>query len=267
MNHPGLLTQADGLAYEIVNPDGKNPLVLVCEHAANRIPEQLDNLGLDAQQLVSHVAWDPGARDLATRLSEALDAPLVAARFSRLVYDCNRPPTAPSAMPEATEVCTIPGNIGIDAAQRQARTDAIYHPFHRALAELIQNKRRQGLDPVVVTVHSFTPVYHGQKRRVEVGLLHDADDRLSRALKAGLLQDSKYRVELNEPYGPRDGVLHCLEKHLEDGPFPYVMIEVRNDLLADENHRETIFSLLNDNIPGAVSSLGSTIANNLPETE
>ena len=249
------MIEQDGPPVEIINPYGSSRIVLVCEHAANLVPESLDDLGLTEDQLNAHIGWDPGARDLALRLSEALDAPLVAARFSRLVYDCNRPPEAPSAMPRQTEVCEVPGNADISPEARLARADEIYVPFHQALFGVLRHKRKCDLDPILVTVHSFTPVFNGKRRDVEIGYLHGEDDRLSKALEYHSSYQTPYNIKLNQPYAPSDGVLHTIEKHLADAPFPYVMIEVRNDLLTEEDQLSAIHTLFSKCIPEAVSSL------------
>ena len=252
-----VLSERDGPPVEIINPYGESNIVLICEHASNIVPERLDNLGLIDDQLNSHIGWDPGARDLAVRLSEALNAPLVAARFSRLVHDCNRPPRAASAMPHETEVCPVPGNKNISHEERTARAEEIYVPFHLAVSDVLQHKRQIGGDPVVVTIHSFTPVFKGKRRDVEIGFLHAEDDRLSKALEYFTTYGTSYNIKLNRPYAPVDGVLHSIEKHLQDGSFPYAMIEVRNDLLTDEGKHSAIFTLLSKCIPEAVSSLES----------
>ncbi|MBO6814086.1 MAG: N-formylglutamate amidohydrolase [Rhizobiaceae bacterium] len=260
MERDTLLSQQDGAPVEIINPYGDSKIVLVCEHASNLVPLHLSNLGLTPDQLNSHIGWDLGARDLAVRLSKALNAPLVAARFSRLVYDCNRPPEALSAMPHETEVCLVPGNEGISNEERLARAEEIYVPFHRAVSDVLRHKRRAGIDPIVVTIHSYTPVFKGEKRDVEIGYLHADDDRLSKALEYFSTYGTSYNIRLNEPYAPVDGVLHSIEKHLEDGSFDYVMIEVRNDLLQDEDKHSAIFSLLSKCIPEAVSSLDDQLS-------
>jgi len=254
-----VLAEGDGAPVEIINPYGNNKIVFVCEHASNRIPAGLRDLGLTEAQLHSHIGWDPGARNLAVRLSNAFDAPLVAARFSRLVYDCNRPPDAPSAMPYETEVCSVPGNARLSDAERNARVQSIYVPFHEALSDVLRFKRQQRQGPVVVTVHTFTPVFNGEKRLVEIGYLHEGDDRLSQALHDVSSQNTDYDVRLNEPYAPRDGVLHTVEKHLQTEPFPYVMIEVRNDLLTFEQSFEDIVSHFAEAIPDAASSLDHAV--------
>lgn len=238
------LSEADGAPFEVINPDGASRVVLVCEHASNRVPERLGNLGLTSAQLESHVAWDPGARELALGLTAALDAPLAAARFSRLVYDCNRPPQAVSAMPHQTEVCEIPGNREITPRERGQRAAALYKPFQGAVRRLIDARRAAEKPPVLVTIHSFTPVFHGVRRDVEIGFLHGEDASLAQALATDCSTRSTYDVRLNEPYAPKDGVLHTIEHQLENGPFPYVMVEVRNDLLTDPEKRSEIQALL-----------------------
>lgn len=250
-----LLCEQDGLPVETINPYGDSPIVLVCEHASNRIPARLENLGLTDDQLSAHIGWDPGARDLALRLSRELNAPLIATRFSRLVYDCNRPPEALSAMPHKTEVCDVPGNANITKDERLSRAEEIYHPFHEAVSDVLRFKRKNGVLPIVVTVHSFTPVFNGERRSVEIGYLHADDDKLSKALEYYSSFGTPYNIQLNQPYAPVDGVLHTIEKHLQIGAFPYVMIEVRSDLLVDAQKHSDIFSLLAKSIPKAVSSL------------
>ena len=250
-----LLDEADGPAFEIHNAEGQSPIVVVCEHASNRVPLRLGNLGLSDKDLETHVAWDPGAASLARKLSDAFDAPFVEARFSRLVYDCNRPPEAPSAMPADTEVCPIPGNANISDAERAARAQEIYEPFHEAVSKTLQRQRSAGRTPILVTVHSFTPVFHGKTRDVEIGLLHGQDNHLVAAMME-TIKDASYDCRATEPYGPKDGVLHSIEKHLADGPMPYVMIEVRNDLLATDDGMSDIFALLSQSISHAVTSLG-----------
>ncbi len=207
------------------------PLVFVCEHASNHIPEKYGNLGLDEAVRESHVAWDPGASAVAHRLAEAFDAPLVESAVSRLVYDCNRPPEAPDAMPAKSEIHVIPGNRGLSDAERAARTAEIYAPFRALLAETIAARP---LPPALITIHSFTPVYHGHARDVEIGILHDADSRLADAMLESAPRFTPRKVARNAPYGPEHGVTHTLREHALPAGLQNVMIEIRNDLIAGE---------------------------------
>jgi predicted N-formylglutamate amidohydrolase len=256
-NASHILVPEDGPAFEVTNDLGESRVILVCEHASNRVPISLDSLGLTDEQLRSHVAWDPGASDLSHDLSSDLDATLIEARFSRLVYDLNRPPEAISAMPSKTEVCFVPGNDNIDATDRVERTSRIYVPFHAELSRIIAMKRAMGTAPIIVTVHSFTPVFKGVEREVEIGLLHGNDGRLAHAMLENSASNGKYDVRLNEPYAASDGVMHSIEKQLDDADIPHVMIEVRNDLLADQVESQKIATFLSQSIAQAVSNLNS----------
>lgn len=229
-----ILTKADGDAVAVENIDGTGAIVLVCEHASRTLPVNAGNLGLSEEALASHIAWDPGALALSRLLSVRLDAVLVFQRFSRLIYDCNRPPESPAAMPESSEVYEIPGNRNLSAAERYARTAALYVPFHDRVVAVLADRQAKARPSVVVTVHSFTPVYMGQKRTVEIGILHDADSRLADGMLAQAAKGSDFRVERNAPYGPADGVTHSLRLHALPNGLMNVMIEVRNDLIADE---------------------------------
>lgn len=239
-----LLTKSEGSPVTVANAEGKGAVVLVCEHASRRLPEQVGSLGLSAEALESHIAWDPGALAVAELLSGALDAPLVYQRFSRLVYDCNRPPEAPGAMPETSEIYDIPGNRGLSDGERERRTRGLYLPFHAALSDLLDARAATGQESVIVTMHSFTPVYMGKARAVEIGILHDEDSRIADAMLAAVEGNTTYDIRRNEPYGPADGVTHTLIKHGLARGLKNVMIEVRNDLIRDEDGQRVMAGLL-----------------------
>lgn len=222
------------MAVTIENAAGKSPVLLVCEHASLRLPSSLGTLGLSPDALTAHIAWDPGALAIARNLSARFDATLVFQNFSRLVYDCNRPPESPDAMPAVSEVYDIPGNRDIDAGERQARVDEIYRPWQRALADTIAARKAAGRETVIVTIHTFTPVYKGKTRSVEIGILHDRDARFADSVLARAGGQHNYRVERNEPYGPEDGVTHTLVEHGLANGLLNVMIEVRNDLVKED---------------------------------
>lgn len=228
-----VLSEADGECVAVERHSGASPWLIICEHASRLLPVCFGTLGLSEDALSSHIAWDPGALAVARGISQALDATLVYQRFSRLIYDCNRPPESPGAMPEKSEVYEIPGNATLSDADKQARSEALYIPFHDAIRALIRDRKAQGQETIIVTVHSFTPVYHGKNRAVEIGILHDDDSRLADGMLAAAAETSHYKVERNEPYGPLDGVTHTLVLHGLSNGLRNVMIEVRNDLIAD----------------------------------
>ncbi|MFP5078136.1 N-formylglutamate amidohydrolase [Rhizobium sp. YIM 134829] len=239
-----LLTTGDGAAVAEERPEAKGPVILVCEHASATLPERIGTLGLTEAALSSHIAWDPGALAVCRLLSEALDATLVFQRFSRLVYDCNRPPEAVSAMPPVSEVFEIPGNQGLTPKERLARTEALYFPFRDHLARLVAARKADGRAPVLVTVHSFTPIYFGKPREVELGILHDSDSRLADAMLAAGEGEAGVVIRRNAPYGPADGVTHTLIEHGVKAGIANVMIEIRNDLIAEESGQRVMAALL-----------------------
>ncbi len=210
----------------VENPSGRSSILVVCEHASASLPAEFSGLGLDTDQLRSHIAWDPGAYDTAKILAARLDAALISSSVSRLLYDCNRPPEAESAIPVVSEDTVIPGNRGLTEAQRDTRIESFYRPFEDVLEKTLET--RGGLS-ALVTIHSFTPVFRGASRAVEIGILHDSDTRLADALLANA---SGYEIARNAPYGPGDGVTHTLKRHALPRGLLNVMIEIRNDLIA-----------------------------------
>lgn len=247
-----LLAGEDGPVV-IVNDEGRSPVLLVCEHAGRRIPRELGTLGLPDSELARHIAWDIGAEGVARHLSALLDAPLVLQRYSRLVYDCNRPPEAPGAMPEVSETTEIPGNRNLTADEREARTEALYRPFHGAVARLLDERETRAL----VTVHSFTPVYMGMPRSLDLGILHDSDARLADRLLDILAGEPGLAVRRNEPYGPEDGVTHTLILHAIPRRLPNVMLEIRNDLIEDAGSQQRMAAHLAPWLRRAVADLGA----------
>lgn len=215
----------------IENGHARGRVVLVCEHASNAFPARWGDLGLTAAQKRDHIAWDPGALGLARGLSRLLDAVLVHAPVSRLIYDCNRAPDMAGAMPARSEVHDIPGNAAISARMRAERTAAVYAPFHASLHGVLTQRIALGLAPVVITIHSFTPVYHGKKRAVEFGVIHDADPTLAVAIVAAAA-GCGLRTELNAPYSAADDVTHTLRLQATPYGLPNAMLEIRNDLIA-----------------------------------
>jgi predicted N-formylglutamate amidohydrolase len=232
----------------IENEGAKGRLILVCEHASNFIPPRWAGLGLTADQARAHIAWDPGALAVAKGLARRLDAVLIHAPVSRLVYDLNRAPDMKGAMPAKSEIHDIPGNAAISAAERLARTEAVYLPWASALHGLIARRIALGLHPVIVTIHSFTPVYFGQPRAVEFGVIHDADPTLALAI-VNAARITALRTELNAPYSAADDVTHTLRLQATPYGLPNAMLEIRNDLIATdaacEAMAETLTPVLN----------------------
>jgi len=221
-------------AVRVINPDGASPYVFTCDHASNFMPQAFGTLGLAMEELERHIAWDPGALPVAQRLAAALDATLVETCVSRLIVDCNRPLDAPNLIPETSETTTIPGNAGLSESDRQARIDLAWRPFHDAIERTIKARLAAGRETRLVSVHSFTPIYFGKQRPWHVGIIHDEDERIAAPLVRALNGVAGIVVGVNEPYSPADLVYFTLEKHARSRGLPCAMIEIRNDVIADE---------------------------------
>jgi predicted N-formylglutamate amidohydrolase len=208
----------------VFNAKGRGPFVLAVDHASNRIPEPYGTLGLTPIQRLMHIAWDPGAFDVALRLSDMLDVPLVASTVSRLVVDCNRAPDAADLVPRLAERTEIPGNLKVTDADRIDRIARYHSPFHAALALVLAERPEAAL----IAVHSFTPVFKGKPRPWPVGILPGADpafsERLAMALRAGV---PDLNLGWNEPYRSGLGVTYTLDHHGRDRRA--TMLEIRHD--------------------------------------
>src|SRR4051795_9500236 len=127
------------------NTAGRSPFLLTCDHYGRLIPQALGDLGVPANELTRHIAWDIGIAGVAEQLSKHLGAHLIAQRYSRLVIDCNRPPCVASSIPVLSEATTVPGNEGLKRTAAQARRSAIFEPYHRRIAEVIDRRLRDGM--------------------------------------------------------------------------------------------------------------------------
>ncbi|NBO20872.1 MAG: N-formylglutamate amidohydrolase [Rhodobacteraceae bacterium] len=238
----------------IENEGARGRVVLCCEHASNALPAPWGDLGLTAEQTRAHIAWDPGALGLARALVPLLDAVLVHAQVSRLIYDINRAPDMAGAMPPRSEVHDIPGNAQLSPADRALRTRAVYLPFAAGLRATLMERLALGLRPVLVTIHSFTPVYFGKPRDVEFGVIHDADPRLARSIVAHAAGVDLV-TRINEPYSAKDDVTHTLAVQATPYGLPNAMLELRNDLIATPDAQTNMAALLAPIIARAVAEL------------
>ncbi|WP_439596383.1 N-formylglutamate amidohydrolase [Falsiroseomonas sp.] len=221
---------SDPPAVTAVNEGGASPLVLVCEHASNHIPAHHAALGLPAEALRRHIAWDIGAAALARRLSALLDAPLFLSGYSRLLIDCNRPPGVPSSIPLRSESTEIPGNRDLTEAEVARRQEDYFWPFQDRIARFLDARPTR----FILGVHSFTPVFLGVARPWEAGVLYGEATGFGAALLAGLRQDPALTVGDNEPYRIELAEDYTVPVHGDARGIAAALIEVRQDLLADD---------------------------------
>jgi len=249
---------AEEPAVQIINELGEGPFVLVCEHASNRIPAEFNSIGISNAAQQSHAGWDIGALALSKAMSTLLASPLVASTVSRLIYDCNRAPSSKTAIVPGSETEAIPGNLQLSSAQRSRRVEAVYQPFSQALSELLDRRQAQHISTCLVTVHSFTPVFHGKVRTVELGVLHDDDSALADLILEIATKHTTLLVERNQPYGPSDDVTHTLQKHALPRNMANVMLEIKNDLLLGSESIEEISQALSQLLSEALNRVNAS---------
>lgn len=226
-----LLAADEPPPFSIECADGRSPFLIVCDHAGRRIPRALGTLGLDDAELSRHIAWDIGARDTGAELARRLDAPMIAQTYSRLVIDCNRPLTSPTSITPLSERTRIPGNQNLTARARAARANEIFAPYHARIEAEIDARAARGQPTILVSMHSFTPVFKDFVRPWHIGMLYNRDPRLAHALLDLIRADGRFVVGDNEPYSLSDGTDYSVPVHGERRGLPHIEIEVRQDLI------------------------------------
>ncbi len=229
-----LLAADEPAPVRLLRPHGASDVLLTADHAGNRIPRSLGDLGLAAAERSRHIAWDIGIAGVTERLSGLLDATAVLQTYSRLVIDCNRAPGHPTSIPTISETTPIPGNETLTDEARELRRRDIFAPYHRAIAGLIEVRSAAARRTILVAMHSFTPVFKGVARRVEIGVLYHRETALSRIMLDLLRAEGDLAVGANEPYAITDTSDYTVPVHGEARGLPHVEIEIRQDLIADE---------------------------------
>src|SRR5882757_7202762 len=213
---------------------GRSNFVIVVDHASARIPRSLSDLGVPQSELQRHIAWDIGALAVARYVSEALDAPMVAQNYSRLVIDCNRDPKVATSIPTMSESTGIPGNIGLSEEQRLARRAAIFDPYHDRIAALLDERKAAGRPTILVSQHSMTDIYKGVRREMHAAVLYNRDRRFAGLVLDGLRREGGLTIGDNEPYFVSDETDYTSPRHGEARGLPHVEIEIRQDLIGDD---------------------------------
>ena len=233
-----LLGEGDIAPVHEVNREGQSPFLLTSDHYGRVLPRALGDLGIAESELVRHIGWDIGIAGVADRLAQLLDAHLIAQRYSRLVIDCNRPPAAASSIPVISEATAIPGNEGISDGEREARRREIFAPYHDRIDAAIDARLVAKRPTVLVSLHSFTPVYAGVARPWHIGALYNRDTVLPHLLLRHLRGEGDLVVGDNEPYAVSDLTDYTIPVHGEARGLVNTGIEIRQDLIADHTGQQ-----------------------------
>ena len=220
--------------FEIIDGNRAGGMLFVADHAKRAMPCEYGRLGLPASEFDRHIAYDIGVEMVTRRLCELTGAPAVLGGFSRLLIDPNRGEEDPTLIRQLYDGTVVPGNYPMSADERERRLDLFYRPYHDAVGSMMASVAEQsGRSPLIVSVHSFTPVMKGRPRPWHVGILWDSDDRAVRPLIGMLAADPGLVVGDTEPY---DGALRgdTMFRHAIVNGFAHVLIEIRQDLIATQ---------------------------------
>jgi len=226
-------------AFEMRAGRARAPLFLTCEHASQRMPEPYRFPEADRHLVGTHWAYDLGARELTLELAEALDASAVLSRFSRLLVDPNRAEHHPDLLRNVAEGKPVALNQHVTAEERERRIRTYYRPFHEAVDEELSRVSA----PVLLSIHSFTPVYEGRVRDVELGVLYNHEE--AAALRLGRALEREFEgVAYNEPWSGKAGLIFSAESHAERHGRCALELEIRQDLARTPGYRSRVVDLL-----------------------
>ena len=242
----------------VTNEGGTSPFVIVGDHAGKYLPRCLQMLGLHEAECERHIAWDIGAGAVGCLLGDALDAVVIRQNYSRLAIDCNRTPGSQTSIVELSELTTVPGNIGLRKDQVEARVREIFQPYHDRIARELDRRRQAGAAAVLIAVHSFTPVFKEAARPWHISMLYNRDPRLANVLMDLLRREPGLVIGDNEPYRVTDESDYTIPVHGEQRGLPHVLIEIRQDLIAEEAGQRWWAGLFAQLLPQAYQRLVSS---------
>ena len=209
-----------------------SPYVLTCEHAYPRLPEQL-TLSTDERRILrSHWGWDPGAWQLTRATAKLLKTGATAGRWSRLWLDLNREAGDATLVRREVEGCALSWNRGADTATISKRFEAVHLPYHAEVDGEIAHRILHGVRPLLLAVHSFTPVLNERPRKFDIGVLYD--ECLGEARRfARPFRDAGLRVRYNEPYSGKLGLMYSIDRHGKHYGLPNLELELNQALFDD----------------------------------
>ncbi|WP_135079177.1 N-formylglutamate amidohydrolase [Terasakiella sp. SH-1] len=249
-----LLGANDPAPFEICNREGDTPLLLICDHASNRIPEQLNHMGLSHKELDYHIGLDIGAAGVTKYISNHLNAPAVLCNYSRLVVDCNRQPGDPTSIPKVSDGITIAANHDLTESDQVQRSEAIFWPYHHAITEVGAHLWRKGTAPALFSIHSFTPelMSRHEERPWHVSVLWKRDPRLAAPLIEILSRETGLTIGDNVPYSGWEDA-YTIDLHGAAPGLPYCAIEIRQDLISDKKDEDKWGQILCDALSDIMS--------------
>jgi predicted N-formylglutamate amidohydrolase len=232
---PGrILSPGEQPPFRIENAQGKGIGLVVCDHASNRVPRVLKDLGLKKADLKKHVGWDIGAEDASLHIGRTLDMPVVLANYSRLVLDLNRAPHHEECIAEESDHIKIPANAGLSKAQREQRLKEIFWPYQNKIGKMLDVFMNRKQIPVLLAIHSLTPEMDGVKRPWHISILWNREEKIAKQIVREIRNSHPdLLVGENEPYTLFSDRFpgSTVWRHAEERNLPYVFVEFRQDLI------------------------------------
>jgi predicted N-formylglutamate amidohydrolase len=221
----------------------ENQILIIVDHASNHVSKEDNKLGLPNSFLNQHIAFDLGVKELSLDLSTRLKCKLIQGKYSRLLIDLNRDLDDPTIIPEIVDKKIIPGNIGLSKSELRLRVKKIYNKY--------QNEKVK----VILSLHSFNPIFKNKKRLLEFGVLSNEDKNLS-SIIFDQLRSQNMNVGDNKPY-KGNLIGDSMYRHGLRNKLPHALIEVRNDLLSNPIKIKRVSKLLHKIIVKSLKKLAS----------
>ena len=226
-------------------------ILIIADHASNFVPEENNKVGLLNSFLNKHIAFDVGVKELSLDLSNRLKCKVIQGKYSRLIIDLNRDLDDPTVIPEIVDRKIIPGNIGLGKSELRLRIEKIYNKYHYEIDQTIKNKKVK----VILSLHSFNPIFKNKRRLLEFGILSNEDKNLS-SIIIDQLKLQKLNVGDNKPY--RGNLIgDSMYRHGLKNKLPHALIEVRNDLLSYPTKIKRVSRLLHKTVVKSLKKLTS----------
>ena len=245
---------ADPRPFRWHNRGGPAQMLVLCDHASNAVPASYDNLGLTEEQLGRHVAWDIGAATVAQHLADRFDAPAILAGYSRLVIDCNRHPDDPASIATVSDGVSIAGNQGLNPGEVSLRRERFFQPYHDEIRAILDDFVAAARPPVLLSVHSFTPIFDGARRPWHIGICWLADDRMAPSVMTHLRADGSIEVGDNQPYALDPAEDYTLIEHGLRRGLAHLLVEFSQELVADAAGARHWADLLARAVEGALEN-------------
>lgn len=215
--------------FEIINEKSQCPIILTCEHASNLIPNKYNNLGLDNKYFDTHIARDKGCKEVTIMLAKKIGATAFIGGFSRLLIDLNRKENEAEIILDESDKVFIPGNKNLSSEEKEFRLNEYYRPYHQAIDKKIDELKKTGIEPIVLSIHAYTSQLQGGIFRPwNIGILYINETPFTKIIIENISKIKNLTVGYNEPYDLRkyktgSTVIHGYNKNIDN-----CLIEIRD---------------------------------------